>query len=196
MLIGIVAMTKDGLIGKGNGLPWHIPADLRFFKEVTDGSSLIVGRATYEGLPNFGKDRSMIVFTSQSDYKVKRIQDLAVTSIQEIVDLAFSPDKYFLIGGVMMYKLFSHMCKYFYITTIEESSNDYEGDKYFPLEVITNDFKLLQNTLVQDIESGDLLSFKLYHNLYMEKGNNCGVEEEEYEEPTTTTLKPYKEGND
>lgn len=161
MLIGIVAMTESGLIGKGDGLPWHIPDDLRLFRSLTLNKTLIAGRKTWEGMPRLA-DRQLILYTSQKDFSAKGVEKV-VTDTDEVVDLAFSSETYYLIGGAYVYEQFSHLCDYFYVTEIQEDENTrFEGDVYFRRELLEKYFEIASETAHTDKQTGHKLIFKYY----------------------------------
>lgn len=160
MLVGIVATTKDGLIGDSkspNGLPWHIKKDLQFFKTVTTGKTLIVGSKTFETLPNL-PGRNIIVLTRegkklegmQPHTVVKDLEGLRPYILDEKVNL--------VIGGATIYNLLMPFCDHFLVTEI---FGDFEGDSYFPIDKLEEDFEVVRYTPEVD-ESGVPLIFKIY----------------------------------
>ena len=129
MLIAIWAQDKNGLIGKNNHLPWHLPNDLRFFKETTLNHTLVMGRKTFEGmggrpLPN----RQTIVLTRDKNYQAENV--MIMHTLDEV--LAYDQDndgKTFIAGGSSIYTEFLPHCEKIYRTFIEAG---FEGDAYFP----------------------------------------------------------------
>ena len=97
-VIAITAMDLDHAIGDDQGLLWHLPRDLKHFKKTTDGRTVIVGRKTFELMPNL-PNREVIVVSQKirSDDKVNYY-----TSIEEAIDSA--PDDVYIIGGRMIYQ--------------------------------------------------------------------------------------------
>ena len=97
-VIAIAAMDLDHAIGDDQGLLWHIPRDLKHFKETTDGRTVIVGRKTFELMPKL-PNREVIVVSQKirSDDKVNYY-----TSIEEAIDS--TPDDVYIIGGRMIYQ--------------------------------------------------------------------------------------------
>jgi len=123
----IVAMDKNGLIGNKGELPWHISEDLKLFKENTIGTSVIMGRKTFEsfGKPLPNRDNVVISskkITADGIYSVQGIPD-ALTLAQEL------NDDVFIIGGGSIYAQFLPYIDSLYISFI---NGDYEGDTYFP----------------------------------------------------------------
>ncbi|MBO0452198.1 dihydrofolate reductase [Candidatus Enterococcus murrayae] len=140
MLIAIWAQDKNGLIGKNNHLPWHLPNDLRFFKETTLSHTLVMGRKTFEGMGGRPlPDRKTIVLTRDMDYHAENI--IVMHSLGEV--LAYDRDnkgKTFIAGGSAIYTEFLPYCEKIYRTFIEAS---FEGDAYFPT-VLWNKWQLLE----------------------------------------------------
>ncbi|MGL9728046.1 dihydrofolate reductase [Enterococcus sp. DIV0756] len=129
MLIAIWAQDENDLIGKENRLPWHLPNDLRFFKETTINHTLVMGRKTFEGmggrpLPN----RQTIVLTRDKNYQADNV--VVMHSMEEVLAFARTNDGgTFIAGGSAIYAEFLPYCEKIYRTFIEES---FEGDAYFP----------------------------------------------------------------
>jgi dihydrofolate reductase len=106
MIIGIVAVDKNGAIGKGGRLPWHYPADMKFFRETTTGNACVMGHKTWLTLGKPLKDRLNIVLSRQSDVEA---QDCLV--VLRHSEFALSLNKYlagdlFVIGGATIYEAF------------------------------------------------------------------------------------------
>ena len=99
----VAAMGSNREIGLGKGLPWHLPADLKHFKNLTLGHHLIMGRATYESIGRLLPDRTMIVVTRQRDYRAPGC--LVAHTIEDAIALAESRDETeaFVIGGAQVY---------------------------------------------------------------------------------------------
>jgi len=124
----IVAIAENHAIGKDNQLLWHISEDLKRFKKLTTGHTLIMGRNTFLSLPNGAlPNRRHIVITDQEGEQFPGC-DMA-TSIQEAVDLAGSVDECFVIGGGMVYKQFLPMAGKLYLTQVLAS---FDADTFFP----------------------------------------------------------------
>lgn len=138
MLIAIAAMTSDRIIGKNNTLPRHIPADLKKFKELTLGHTVIMWSKTYESLPEAFRPlpwRHNIIITSQKDYNIDSNRtntsvEIIHTLEQAIQRINNNPTKkIFIIWWSQIYQLFLEFCDELYIT---EVIWDYKGDSYFP----------------------------------------------------------------
>ena len=103
MLSIIVAKAKNNIIGKDNKMIWHLPEDLKHFKELTTGHAIIMGRKTFESLGKVLPDRKHIVFTQNPDFKVNDNNVEIVHSLLQIQDLIEGEEEAFIIGGAMIY---------------------------------------------------------------------------------------------
>lgn len=139
MLAYVYAEDENGLIGKGDGLPWSLPADVKFFKEVTMQGDVVMGRATYESIPNRPlKGRRNIVLTHNQDYEAPGA--IVVNSKEEILELyeKYAED-FYIIGGVSLFKMFEDDVDYLYRTVIHD---EFDGNVYFPDDFDYNEFEL------------------------------------------------------
>jgi dihydrofolate reductase len=130
MLIAfVVAMDRHRLIGADGKLPWRLPADLRWFKQVTLGKPIIMGRRTYESIGRALPGRDNIVLTRNRFYQAKGCQ--VVHSVEEAVAAAESADsaEVMVIGGSQIFRLFLPHANRLYLTTVDAAL---EGDTYFP----------------------------------------------------------------
>lgn len=129
MLAAIWAQDRKGLIGKENKLPWHLPNDLLFFKTMTEDSTIVMGRKTFEGmgkqpLPN----RETIVLTSQVEYEVPSGVKVMHQTNEVIAYAEQSANLVFITGGADIYQQFLPQTDILYRTMVEET---FEGDSYF-----------------------------------------------------------------
>ena len=129
MLSIIVAKAKNNVIGKDNKLLWHLPKDLKRFKELTTGHTIIMGRKTFESLGRVLPNRKHIVLSNNPDFKVKDENVKIVHSIDEIKTYIDDKEENFVIGGAMIYNLLMPYVTKMYITEIDK---DFEGDSVFP----------------------------------------------------------------
>lgn len=130
-------MAKNRVIGINNQLPWHVPEDLKFFRDTTKGKILIMGRKTFDSLG--GKPlpgRLHIVITRQSDWKFDHSLVLKVSSVDEAIAAAEQkikndkwPEEVFVTGGSEIYQLFMSKIDHLYLTEIDLEP---EGDAHFP----------------------------------------------------------------
>jgi dihydrofolate reductase len=123
----IFAMDQNRLIGKNNDLPWHLPADMAYFKKTTTGHSVLMGRKTFESFGNKPlPDRKNIILTQNKSFTADNCE--VIHSVEEAVEhIAY--DEFFVIGGSEIYKLFLPQADRLYITHIQA---EFEGDAYFP----------------------------------------------------------------
>lgn len=134
----IVAYAHNKVIGKGISLPWHIPADLKWFKEKTIGNTVIMGRKTYSGIGKALPDRLNIVLTSKmTTFSDKVMCAINIRDAINLAELNNSGKEIFFIGGESIYRQIILCVNTLYITEIY---HDYTGDKHFP-EVDLKNFK-------------------------------------------------------
>ncbi|WP_300381243.1 dihydrofolate reductase [Clostridium sp.] len=130
MLSIIVAKANNNIIGGNNKLLWHLSKDLKRFKEITTGNTIIMGRKTFESLPKILPNRHHVVITSNKNFKVDSESVTIVNNIEEIVDkYKDSVEEAFVIGGGEIYNLLLPYTNKLYLTRV---LNDFEGDTYFP----------------------------------------------------------------
>jgi len=124
----IVAMGTNRVIGRDNKIPWHLPADMRFFKETTMGKPIIMGRKTYESLGHALPGRRNIVMSRNQKFKAEGCQ--VVDSLEEALEAVVGEEEIMIIGGEELYRLFLAYAKRIYLTIIEA---EFIGDSYFPI---------------------------------------------------------------
>lgn len=124
----VVAVSRNGVIGRDGGLPWHISSDLKRFKAITMGKPLIMGRKTWEGLP--GKPlpgRPNIVLTRQKNYLAEGAT--VATSVAEALAAAGAVEEICVIGGGEIFSKFMEKAERIYLT---EADVEVAGDTEFP----------------------------------------------------------------
>lgn len=124
----IVAIARNLAIGKDNQLLWHISEDLKRFKKLTTGHTLIMGRNTFISLPNGALPNRRHIVISDLKGEVFDGCEMA-SSIEEAIRMAGSEDECFVIGGGMVYKQFLPIAGKLYLTLVDE---DFEADTFFP----------------------------------------------------------------
>ena len=129
MLSIIVAKAKNNIIGKDNKLLWHLPDDLKRFKELTIGHNIIMGRKTFESLGKILSNRKHIVFTQNPNFNIDNENVQIVHSMLEIQEYIENSEENFVIGGAMIYNLLMPYVTKMYITEIEK---DFQGGAFFP----------------------------------------------------------------
>lgn len=128
MISMIVAMSQNRVIGKSGKMPWNIPEDLQYFKALTTGHTIIMGRKTFESIGRPLPNRVNVVLTQDENYKAKGCH--IVHSIEEIMEKYYNEEEeLFIIGGSTLYSAFMPYATRIYITLIEAVV---EGDTYFP----------------------------------------------------------------
>ena len=125
----IVAKAKNNIIGKENKLIWHLPEDLKHFKELTTGHTMIMGRKTFESLGRVLPNRKHVVFSQNPDFKVDDENVEIVHSMLQIQEYIENEEENFVIGGAMIYNLLMPYVTKMYVTQINK---DFEGDTFFP----------------------------------------------------------------
>ena len=130
MLSIIVAKGKNNIIGKDNKMIWHLPEDLKHFKNLTTGHTIIMGRKTFESLGKPLPNRKHIIFSQNPDFKVNDENVEVVHSLLQIQDLIEGKEEAFVIGGAMIYNFLMPYVKKMYVTEIEK---DFDGDTFFPV---------------------------------------------------------------
>ncbi|WP_243290802.1 dihydrofolate reductase [Bacillus sp. FJAT-47783] len=129
MLSFLVAMDRNRLIGKDNDLPWHLPADLKYFKEVTMGHKIVMGRKTYESIGRPLPGRENIVLSTNPEYEAEGCK--VFHSIENFLHFAkeHRDEELFVIGGAVIFNRLFDKADRLYITEIDET---FDGDTYFP----------------------------------------------------------------
>ncbi len=128
MSISIIAAVGKNLeLGRGNDLIWQFKEDMKFFKETTMGSAVIMGRKTFESLPKALPGRRNIVISSNPDYKAEGAE--VVSTVEQALNLAEN-ERIFIIGGGSIYKQFLQIADKLYLTEIDAACSD--ADTFFP----------------------------------------------------------------
>ncbi len=121
----IVAVDKNGLIGKGNSLPWSFSEDLKYFKEKTMGKFVIMGEKTYDSIGKPLPGRKIIVLSKNKDLNIEGVS--VASSIEDA--LSSAEGEIMIAGGASVYEQFLGLAKRIYLTVIKK---EFEGDVYFP----------------------------------------------------------------
>jgi dihydrofolate reductase len=126
-IILVLARATNGIIGKDGGMPWHIPADLRHFKQVTKGRPMIMGRKTFDSLPGLLEGRRHIVLTRDTAWEDDGAE--VVHSVEAALKLANGPHVC-VIGGAEIYALFLKIADRIELTEIAAEP---DGDTSMPM---------------------------------------------------------------
>ncbi len=124
----IVAVSRNLVIGKDNQLIWKLSADLKRFKDLTTGHTIIMGRKTFDSIGKPLPNRTSIVITRQKDYQIEGC--IVVNSLEEAFEKAADQEEVFVIGGGAIYKEALARADKVYYTKVHKN---YEGDTFFPV---------------------------------------------------------------
>jgi dihydrofolate reductase len=157
MISMIVAMDENGLIGKNNSLPWHLPNDLKYFKRITIGNTIVMGRKTYESIGKPLPGRKNVILTRNKNYT---IDNATIINSPDMVQQLASIDDVFIIGGAELFSSLIGITDKLYITKIHEK---FEGDVYFP-SINWDDW------VIESVEKGTVDDNNIYqHDFYIYK---------------------------
>ena len=123
----VVAVAANNAIGKDNQLLWHLPADLKHFKNITSGHTIIMGRKTYDSIGKPLPNRRNIVITRQTGLQLKGIE--VVNSLEEALSLCKTEDEVFIIGGAEIYRQAIPLCDKIELTRVHQ---EFDADTFFP----------------------------------------------------------------
>ncbi len=123
----IVAHAADRVIGKDNDMPWHLPADLAYFKKTTLGKPIIMGRKTYESIGRPLPGRKNIVISRDGEYRAEGVE--VVSSVEAALSLVDDVEEVMVIGGGAIYQHCLPSADKLYITHIDARI---DGDTFFP----------------------------------------------------------------
>jgi dihydrofolate reductase len=145
----IAAMSLNRVIGRGNQIPWHLPEDFTWFKKMTTGNIVVMGRKTFESIGKPLPNRETIVL-SASGFSYPGVR--TVQSLEEIHP-GREEREVFICGGAQIYTLALPYCSDLYLTVVQR---EVEGDTFFPpfenqfelsrIELETAEFKILRYT--------------------------------------------------
>jgi dihydrofolate reductase len=147
MLTCIAAIGKNRELGKDNQLIWHLPKDLKFFRTMTKGHTIVMGRKTFESLPGLLPGRHHIVISRSNPTLPEEVE--IFSSIEDFLHAyEKSEEEIFVIGGAAIYKQLLPYCERLLLTEIDAS---YDADVFFP-EFDKDKYK---RTVLSDIEEND-----------------------------------------
>ena len=141
IISAIVAMNPDGLIGDQNKIPWHLPADLKYFKKITLGHHILMGRKCFDSIGKSLPGRKNIVVTKNPTFIVT---DCIITnSIEEGILIAQQnkEEEMFIIGGGEIYRQSMHLVNKLYLTMVQFNGS---GDVFFP-QIDYNEWSLISD---------------------------------------------------
>ncbi|MDQ0873380.1 dihydrofolate reductase [Paenibacillus sp. V4I3] len=155
----IFAMDRNRAIGVNNTLPWHLPGDLKFFKSVTMGHPILMGRKTYESIGKPLPGRRNIILTQNPQFHAEGCE--VIHSVQEAVD-GFRDQELFVIGGAEIFQLFTSVVDRMYITHIE---HEFEADT-FMTELDLSEWTLVSS---EQGERNEKNPYEYYFRIYQRK---------------------------
>ena len=128
MIVSIIAaLSANNVIGRNNGLPWHVSADLKRFKTLTLGHHLLIGRKTFESLDQPLPGRNIVVITRDRNFAADGV--LTAPSVERAIELARLDSEVFIGGGAQIFEQTIHRADRMYLTRIHA---EIEGDAFFP----------------------------------------------------------------
>ncbi|HEM3936683.1 TPA: dihydrofolate reductase [Streptococcus suis] len=143
-IVAIWAQDENGLIGKGDKLPWSLPADQEHFKETTTGHAMVMGRVTFDGmgkraLPN----RHSLVLTSDETYQVENDRVTVLHNVEAVLDwYQHQEGTLFVLGGGQIFTAFASYIEELIVTDIH---GQFEGDVFFPKDFPMDQFCLINS---------------------------------------------------
>lgn len=144
MLSIIVAKASNNVIGKNNSLIWHLPEDLKRFKALTTGHTIIMGRKTFESLGRILPNRKHVILCNDMEMNINDDRVEVLEDISMLDKYINSEEENFIIGGATIYRLLMPYANKMYITEIDQ---EFDGDVSFP-EINKEEWKVI------DIEKG------------------------------------------
>ena len=123
----VVAIGENNAIGKNNELLWYLPKDLRHFKTITKGHTVIMGRKTFESVGKPLPNRRNIIITRNTDLAIEGTE--VVHTLEDALELCKQGEEVFVIGGAEIYKIAMPHTDKIYLTVVHEN---FEADAFFP----------------------------------------------------------------
>jgi dihydrofolate reductase len=141
MLAIIVAIDENNAIGKDNKLLWHITEDLKYFKSITNGHPVIMGRKTFESIGKALSGRTNIIISRNRQFSAEGC--IVVSSLEEAISVASeTDDDKFIIGGASVYREAVGIADMIYLTVVHSR---YDADTFFP-KISENEWKEVDRT--------------------------------------------------
>ena len=137
----IAAMSLNRVIGAGNKIPWHLPEDFKWFKKMTTGQVIVMGRKTFESIGKALPNRTTIVLT-RSPEPIPGVRTLSDLSQLDAADPALGGREIYICGGAQVYKQALPLCSDLYLTLVQRVV---EGDILFP--AFEDQFELVEEVL-------------------------------------------------
>ena len=154
MISLIAAIGKNNELGKNNQLIWHLPNDLKFFKEITLNKTIVMGRKTFESIGRPLPKRKNIVLSSNFKHENTEVYN----NISDLLD-KYKNEELFIIGGANIYNQFIDIADKIYLTEIDEIAN---ADTYFPAFDKT---RYKKTTIKENSDNGICYKHVLYEKI-------------------------------
>jgi dihydrofolate reductase len=153
----IVAISNNYCIGKDNQLLWHLPKDLKFFKQHTTGKPVVMGRKTFDSIGKPLPNRRNIVISTNRNLVIEGAE--VVSSLQEAIALCKGEEEVCIIGGGKIYNEAVGIVNKMYITMVD---TDIEGDTYFPKINLSKWYEVFSEKQFKDEKHIFDYTFKIY----------------------------------
>lgn len=124
----IIAVGENNEMGLNNHLPWHLPKEIGYFRNVTEWHTIIMGRKTFESLPKVLPNRRHIVLTKDKTYKYNHPDVVIVNSLEEVFNNVNMEEENIIIGGAEIFHLFLPYTDRIYLTIVHKT---FKADIYF-----------------------------------------------------------------
>ena len=141
----IVAMDKNNLIGSSNQIPWHIPGELKRFRNITMGKPIVMGRKTHESIGKPLDGRVNIVLTKNENLRFDGVK--CFSKLEDILSNLKNEKEVFIIGGSQIYEITLPLANRLYITIIDK---EYSGDTWFP-KIDFSEWKITEKNKVMEM---------------------------------------------
>ena len=155
MIIGIVAVDRNGAIGKGGTLPWHYSADMKFFKETTTGNAVVMGHKTWRTLKNPLPNRLNIVLSRQSEIEPQE-SVIVLRDVESVLSTAKDlKSDLFVIGGEQVYRSFLPHIERWLVTEVPltvEGADTFVPENYLEGFTNTSSRELEENLIVRSYD--------------------------------------------
>ena len=174
----IAAVSNNWVIGNGPDIPWHLPADFAYFKKITTGHPIIMGRTTFESIGKPLPERQNIVVTRNTEYQVPEGVVVACSVEDAIAVADTSSGEVFIIGGAQIYKdsLDNGLIDKVYITYVDV---DAEGDVIFPGAHLESFVRVSHTDFKKDEKNTYDMTFAVYERHHVVSGKELATQLEE-----------------
>lgn len=157
----IAAMSLNRVIGAGNKIPWHLPEDFKWFKKMTTGHVIVMGRKTYESIGKPLPNRTTIVL-SRSPLNIPGVKTISDLEQLSSLKAEFNGREIFICGGAQVYQQMLPKCSDLYLTLVNKAV---EGDTFFPP---------FEDRFILKEEILDRPEFKIMHYRHLLSSQSCG----------------------